>query len=234
MLISNAGEPIKLTDINLSGVAASAGRAGETIKVWTKLQLTSDDPLFHRIVPELSGVLVGRASAAGAHVRLSAADMVLVVIHSDKTADLWVDTAAVSINALMRRGFDAGSPVFESDIVDIIALSFPRVQFEPTDGVICLMKVDWRFALFFDFNPAEKFQLETMERQLGSLHRTLRYKHLYDAIADEVFLGRLFEAGWFPFAEILQNSKRSQHIASRILTFQMWRQRYCAPLIRLE
>jgi hypothetical protein len=35
------------------------------------------------------------------------------------------------------------------------------------------------------------------------MENAVRYRHLYDAITDEVVFGRLIQAGWFPFVEIL-------------------------------
>lgn len=48
-LIDNRGQAIKLSGLQLNGVSAEAARGGDTVKVWTRLWLTSDDRLFHRI-----------------------------------------------------------------------------------------------------------------------------------------------------------------------------------------
>ena len=53
----NAGEPIKLSGLQLNGVTAEAAREGEPIKIWTRLYLTSDDRFFHYAVESLSGHL---------------------------------------------------------------------------------------------------------------------------------------------------------------------------------
>lgn len=37
---------------------------------------------------------------------------------------------------------------------------------------------------------------------LGTLHRRLRYRHLYQAVADPAVFDTLVAAGWFPFVEI--------------------------------
>lgn len=47
-----------------------------------------------------------------------------------------------------------------------------------------------------------------MQRDLGMLYRRLKYRDLYDAIADETVFSRLVAAGWFPFVEILGSEFR--------------------------
>src|SRR5438445_5444306 len=44
MQIANAGEPIQLSNVQVTGVAAESALPGQKVKVWTRLLLTSDDP----------------------------------------------------------------------------------------------------------------------------------------------------------------------------------------------
>ena len=127
----------------------------------------------------------------------------LLVIHQDQTAELWVDTAAVNLAVLIKRAVQAGAVVFESDIADVTEMRFPCVDIRPTDRMLYLFREDWRFALFFDFNPDGELSLDEAARALGTLYRQLKYRHLYDVLADEVTFGRLMQAGWFPFVEII-------------------------------
>lgn len=46
----NLAEHVKLSGLQLHGVSAEAARGGDTVKVWTRLSLTSDDRFFHRVV----------------------------------------------------------------------------------------------------------------------------------------------------------------------------------------
>lgn len=203
MLVRNQGEPIKLTELQLDGVSAEAGRGGETIKVWTRLHLTSDDRLFHRIVEGLRGHIQSRASKAGHSINLTAVNTILLVIRPDNTGELWLDAAAISLKILIKRSVAAGAVVFERDIADVTAMSFPFVQIRETDRIVCIFREGWRFALLFDLNRESSLSIEDMERDLGTLHRRMKYGDLYDAIADEKIFGRLVEAGWFPFVEIM-------------------------------
>lgn len=203
VLVGNLGKPIKLTELQLDGVAAEASRAGETIKIWTRLHLTSDDLWFHRIVEGLNAHILHRASQAGHAIDLTSAKTILLVIHPDNTGDLWVDTAVVSLNILAKRSIAAGTVVFENDIADLTAMSFPLVEINQKDRVVFIFREGWRFAFLFDFNPDGNFSVDDMERDLGTLFRRLRYRGLYDAVADKSVFGDLVEAGWFPFVEIL-------------------------------
>jgi hypothetical protein len=98
---------------------------------------------------------------------------------------------------------EAGTVVFEHDIADVTGMSFPMVHIGKADRVVCLFREGWRFALFCDFNPDRNLSLSNMERDLGTLHRRLRYREVYDAIGNSAVFERLMHAGWFPFAEII-------------------------------
>src|SRR6266403_1784669 len=99
----NAGEPIKLSGLQLNGVTAEAAREGEPIKIWTRLYLTSDDRFFHYAVESLSGHLEYVARKSGRPVNLKTAGTVLLVVHPDDTGDLWLDAAAVAHEILTKR-----------------------------------------------------------------------------------------------------------------------------------
>jgi|GEM_PF-2188883 len=202
-LVGNLAEPILLPNLQLDGISASAARAGEKVQLWTRLFLTSDEKIFHRIVSAIAGHLTFLANQTGHAVSLDRADTVLLVIKPDNTGHLWVDTAAMSNSILARRNIQPGTAVFESDILDILGVSFPLAGIGPEDRVLVIMRVGWRFAFFADFNPDRQFSVPNMERDLGTLYRQLKYADLYDALDDSEIVDRLINAGWFPFAQIL-------------------------------
>lgn len=60
--VRNIGEPLRFSDVeDFAGFSAEPGKGGKTIKVWTRLALTSDEPLFHRLVESLAGVVTHMA-----------------------------------------------------------------------------------------------------------------------------------------------------------------------------
>jgi len=207
--VRNIGEPLRFANVEaLGGFSMEAAKPGQTLQVCTQLALTSDDPLFHRLVENLAGVVNHMAQQAGIGVRLSRADTVLLVYKADKTAELWLDTAAVSVRCAIKRDIAAGTAVFANDIADVTGMGFPCVNLEATDKVVCIFRRDWRFGLAFDFNPDGKLDVEAFTTTLGTLYRELRYRHLYEALDDPVIFDRLVATGWFPFAEIITSEFR--------------------------
>lgn len=202
-LAGNLGEPVKFAGLQLNGITAETARRGDTLKVWTRLSLTSDDPLFHRAVESFSDHIEHRARQAGFAVQLRRSEVILLVIHPDNTGELWVDTAAVALQIMAKRDVTPGTAIFEKDIADVTGMGFPLVPIGKEDRVVCIFREGWRFGLFFDFNPRDDFSVPDMQRDLGTLYRRLKYRDLYDAIADQTVFSRLVAAGWFPFVEIL-------------------------------
>jgi hypothetical protein len=202
--VYNLGEPFRFTDVQpLAGVSAEFAKQGQQVKIWTKMALTSDESLFHQVVEDFSNVLRHMTQKAGVIVNLNRADTILLVLKSNATAELWVDTAAVSIQCTVKRPIAAGTAVFESDIADVTGMSFPCITFGAADKVICLFREGWRFGYAFDMNPEGNLDVKGFTTTLGSLYRKLRYKHLYDTLGEPAVFARLLNAGWFPFAEIV-------------------------------
>lgn len=203
--VENIGEPIRLTDLNFAGVSAEAARGGGEVEIWTRMALTSDQQLFHKIVGYLASAIEYNASLAGRPTKISRAHTVLLVLRPDNTGELWVDTAAVcAYSALKRPGsIAAGTPLFESDVADVTGMWFPCVEIDPQDRILCIFREGWRFGLYFDFNPDGELAIEDAKRILGTLLRRMRYADFYDAMAHEPTFKRLVAAGWFPFLELL-------------------------------
>jgi len=202
--VRNLGEPLRFKDVEpLGGIAAEAARPGQAVSILIRLALTSHEPLFHRLVDDLDGVIRHMAEKAGAVVNLRWADTVLLVLKPDNSAELWVDTAAVAVHCVVKRAIAARTVVFENDIADVTGMSFPCVEIGAQDKVLCLFREGWSFGLAFDFNPEGQLDLENFQTLLGTLHRRLRYRHLYEAVTDPAVFDSLVEAGWFPFVEII-------------------------------
>lgn len=204
--VRNIGEPLRFENIeSLAGFSAEPGKGGQNIKIWTRLALTSDEPLFHRLVDSFAGAINYMASQAGTAVNLRSADTVLLILKPDNSAELWLDKAAVSLKCVVNRSMKAGTVIFERDIADVRGMGFPCVEIGEKDKVLCLFRQDWRFGFAFDMNPDEKLDLAEFEATLGTLYRQMRYKHLYDALNNVALFDQLLLSGWFPFAEIINS-----------------------------
>lgn len=208
---SNLGEPILLKDMNLAGVSAEAAQGGEKVQIWTRMGLTSDQELFQKIIGNIASVIEHGARKVGKHVSLSRAQTVFLVLRPDNSGELWVDSAAMcTYSALKRPGpMKAGTVLFESDIADITGLWFPLVEVGTKDRILCIVREGWRFALYFDFNPAGDLSVEEAKRALGTLFRQMRYADLYASLRHEPTFKSMVEAGWFPFLELKRDEIRA-------------------------
>lgn len=206
--IANSGDPIRLANAQrIDGVSAHSALPGQNVKMWCRLATTSADPMFHRMVESFSAAIGHDAAQNQIGIPpLDGAKVVLYVMKVDGTAELWIDNMAVSMTCVFKRDIAAMTFVFEHDLADVLDMRFPCIEIQEVDRVLCLFREGWRYALAFDFNPEGKLDLAAFYRTLGSLHRELRYRHIYDAMEDEVLFNRLATAGWFPFAEILTSN----------------------------
>ncbi|MGY1880694.1 hypothetical protein [Pseudomonas reactans] len=203
-IAGNVGEPIRFDQVeDIIGFSASAAMVGQDVKVITRRGVTSDEPGFHRLAESVGSMIRAWAARANMAIDVSGFKNVLLVIRPDKTADLWLDTAAISMTCIVANSVEAGTAVFESDIADMIAMQFPCIELGKQDKVLCLMREAWGFALAFDMNPEGQLDVDAFERELGRLHRQLKYRHLYGIVANSESLDRLIAQGWFPFVEIL-------------------------------
>ena len=68
-----------------------------------------------------------------------------------------------------------------------------------------LSREGWRFGLYFDLNRDDDFSVEDMNKNLGVLHRAVKYKNIYDSMFDPDTLSFIIARGWFPFAELIND-----------------------------
>ncbi|ODR93949.1 hypothetical protein AUC70_10095 [Methyloceanibacter stevinii] len=196
-------EPIKLTNVKISGFAASNARAGETVAVLTHAALTSDQPEFYTYVKGLLDHLAGRARALGIELVPDHWCGFLLVVHEDHAAELYPNGVAVSIKMRAKRNISAGQKVFLSDIADITHVSPMGVTIAPTDKVAWILKVGWKFAIVFDLDDQRETNQEEVECAVAHLYRLLRFQNIYETFDDSAFFPRLVRAGWFPFVELI-------------------------------
>lgn len=201
--ISNLGQPLRFSNVEpLCGVSVEPASDGH-VKMCTRLATTSDDPMFHKMVSGFTSVVNHLSQQAGMAISLDRANTVLMVMKADDTAELWIDTAAVVLRCSLTRSVTTGMAIFAHDIADITAMTFPCVDIQSTDRVWCLFRQDWGFGLAFDFNTDGNLDLEGFNTALGSLYRQLKYRHLYQTMANQTVFDSLVGLGWFPFVEII-------------------------------
>ena len=202
--LANLGEPMRFEAVERpAGFVAEPVKRGQQATVRTRHALSSDEPSFHQIVEGWEGVIQHIAQTAGMGVDLRRANTVLWVLRPNGRAELWLDTAAVSLQCRVKRAIPAHSVVFANDIADVTAMEFPCVPLGDADQVLCLFREGWSFALAFDFGTNGQRDVAWFPTALGTLHRTLRYRHQYQAVNTPAIFDSLVAAGWFPFVEII-------------------------------
>jgi hypothetical protein len=194
--------PIKLKDYDFHGFAMNGALPGEQVEVAHRAMLTSDNPVFHVFMRGVCDSLARAATAAGVIIQPDYVSHLLLVIHSDKTADLYLGDFAMALELMAKKDIAAGQAVSEADIADIRRLRLHDVKLAPTDKVLICFKVNWKFGLYFDLDD-DDLNIGQFERDLGHLYRLLRFEAAYDALADDSFVAKFFAGGWFLFVEIL-------------------------------
>jgi len=167
--VQNLGQPIKLTNVSIHGVAGKAVRPGEKGEMWSRFVLSSDQAIFHRITARLARAIEDFAVQDGVYNRLDRADIVLLVIRPDNTADLWLDTAAVMHEITLKRAgpLAAGTVMFESELADIRGVWFPFANVGVKDRILCIIRQGWRFGLLYDGNAKGDLSIEDAKRDLA-------------------------------------------------------------------
>ena len=116
----------------------------------------------------------------------------LVLIHSDLSADIYINDFPVETQVRLKRNLESlepGTPIRKSDIADIYELSFPDIEILDSDSIVCCLKVGWKFLLYFDFlNHGGKSDISTRQRILAKLYRYLSFEEVYRTLESENLL----------------------------------------------
>ncbi|MCI4665464.1 MAG: hypothetical protein MRY74_12145 [Neomegalonema sp.] len=200
--IENLAPPIHVNSLKVTGFAMGSAKNGEPLPVCVKHGLTSDDPLFPDIIEGVTRLINGHLPVDPDRVSVDQANCTLVVLHKDDSADLWLDTAAIAFRGMTKRAKKAGELVFQSDLADLNGFDFPAVDLQSDDRIICIVRVGWRFFLYFDLRTNGGLERSALTLELGTLYRRLAYARLYDFVSSQTDLDKLAADGWFPFAEL--------------------------------
>jgi len=171
---------------------------GKYFWLLTRAAINSDMPEFYKYIENISNTFL---SLIG--VNPSAIYQFLITIHSDLSADIYVNDFAVMMEAMIKCDVKKGESMTKEDIADIKRLKFPAVNILETDKVIYCSKVGWKFGLFFDLNPSHKLDIDKIWLDLGNLYRYLSYQYVYDTLKTEAQFEEMIKDGWFPFLEII-------------------------------
>ncbi|MFC1958335.1 hypothetical protein ACFLV6_00210 [Chloroflexota bacterium] len=183
---------------DIAGFALASGKRGDTIPILARALITSDEPEFYKYIENLSNPIFNKVG-----VFQDAVYQVLIIIHSDSSAELFINDFLVAVEMMAKRDVKKGEIITNCDIADIRRLNFPRTKIVDTDKVIYCSKVGWKFGLFFDLDRRDKLDIKAMELDLGKLNRYLSFQYIYEVLANEAQFEEMIKDGWFPFIEII-------------------------------
>jgi hypothetical protein len=159
--------------------------------------MTSDHPMFHTYVKQISGIFLNPAK-----VLTNTINKFLVLLHQDESADLYVNDFRVVSEVILKRDRKSGDIITSGDILDIQRIKFPDIQIKETDRIIFCFQAGWRFGLFFNLTR-EPLDLNQTEILIGNLYRSLEFYDLYKVVESTPESKKLIKDGWFPFLEII-------------------------------
>ena len=105
-----------------------------------------------------------------------------VVLHSDNTADVYTDYSVI-MEGRLNRDIRAGEHIYVDDVTDIEGYRM-EISIEPDDAVICVMKVGWKYGLYFDVTRSTSE--EEVWRQLGLLYGSLHVDRIVQNIQKQI------------------------------------------------
>jgi hypothetical protein len=196
--------PIHLVDLTpWAGFAADDSPAGATkARVVYQGAFTSDDSRFYHAMDGISSAILSRAG-----VIPSVVYQFLVVWHSDKSLDLYVNDFGVTGEVRVKRPIAKGQLLEAKNIVDVQSIRIVGVNLKDDDSLIYCFKVGWRFALYFDLrratDPTARLDAQELERILARLFRYLAFIDVYKTVESGAAFQEMLDDGWFPFVELL-------------------------------
>ncbi|MHB8104751.1 MAG: hypothetical protein ACYDG5_04345 [Dehalococcoidales bacterium] len=183
---------------DIAGFSTTNVEKGNYCWLLTKTTIYSDQPEFYKYVEQLSSPLFNKVG-----VFLDAVYQFLIIIHTDLSAELYINEFSVAIKIMLKRDVKKGEILKNVDIADIQRLSFANIEIKVTDRVIYCFKVGWKFVLYFNLN--REINLDSLELELGKSYRYLSFQYVYELLENETIFEEMKRDGWFPFIDIVGN-----------------------------
>ena len=134
----------------------------------------------------------------------SVIDHMLVIIHRDKTADVYVNELLFNLQIRPKRAFEKGDYIFPDDIADVQKLSFANLTIPNDCGYFFYFSYKWRKGLCFDLAPIisnDVFERDyDFEVLFGNYYAYLVFQQLFKITDDEYSI--LMDQKWFPFISL--------------------------------
>jgi RNA-directed DNA polymerase len=164
---------------NLTGFATNGAKEGEGVWILQRASASANDPYFYMLMNQLDGHFLRPADINGDSIT-----HFFALSHKDGTADVYTGYSQVQIEMKPKRDLAKGEPVYISDIDDVRRYEIEGIDFLPDDAVICVMKVGWKYGLFFDFTRSTN--AEEVWLQLGQLYNGLHVDRIIENIQNSI------------------------------------------------
>jgi hypothetical protein len=134
-----------ISGVQLDGFAAGSAQAGETAQILTKGWATSESSMFYVFAEQIANLIFPKLETSKDQV-----DRYLVILHTDDTADVFVQDFPTVVRVRPNRDVKAGEAVFSTDLTDIEEVRFPEASIIPGDRLVYFERRGWRFGILFD------------------------------------------------------------------------------------
>jgi hypothetical protein len=144
--MSEPPTPLPIPELLVDGFAAESASPGQTVKILVSGRFTSDQPVFH-----IYAIQITRSLTHNLRIFLPDIDRLLVLIHDDNSAEVYINNFDVLAEARATRNVKAGEPLRAPDLSDIRLVVFSNITVRSTDKIIYIGRHEWRFGLYFNF-----------------------------------------------------------------------------------
>jgi hypothetical protein len=176
----------------IAGFAAEAGRPGEKLAIVTCASATSDRRIFHVWMKHIADAFLLQTSFP-----LELIHAFIVVVHSDNSADIYINDFKEHLEIQVRKAVKAGEGISIDNITDIRRVIFPEITIQKGDAVAYGRRNEWRFTLYFDFR--RQLDLDELALSLGELRKEATF---YSTLAAaDARMGEHEDVDAFIFAE---------------------------------
>ena len=149
--------------------------------------LTSESSVFHLFVRNIYNVFLSKVNFPPSLI-----NKLLVILHEDDFADIYINDFKEEARVKAARNLNKGEIVFIKDISDITDIRFPGINIAENDAIVYVVRLEWRFVLYFDFT--RRLKRGKLENDIGKLHKKLLFDTLINSAKRELTQSLLEQA----------------------------------------
>lgn len=155
-----------------AGFAAETKTGPGEIRVWTKMDTDSDNPMFFSYLRQFSNIFLKKTSILSDNIC-----KFLIVLHEDNSADIYINDFEEKVYVKLNRPIKKGE-YLELKQGDIACIDYPNITINETDGVIYCKKIGWKYSLYYDVTKT--FNKKIFGETLARLENKLRFQDIFE------------------------------------------------------